>query len=664
MRTVRRLYFYAVAFVSLEVTLWGLIGLARSIFCRGNAACGIAAVLSQGLALILVGLPVFGFHWWMAQRSAGQDGDERASGVRAVFLYGVLLGTLIPIVQNVLALLDRLALQAVNLPPSQAMLGPNQTWTDNLVAILMNAIVAAYFISILRADWQAVTSKETLSDIRRLYRHIWLIYSLVMLVAAVQQLLRFILNISPNTFGFLYRLSGAHGVVLALIGVPLWYFSWKTILDALAEQAERESSLRLGVLYLLSLAGVIAVLASGGFVLNVVLRAAFGEQMTVIDFVQKIAGPLSIGIPLAGVWAYYGRWLTSAIDSVDIPRGDFRVDDKIWTRTRATLGSPYSPRRAGMRRIYTYILSAVGLAATFIGLSMLLSFVVDAAIGKIVWADVLRPRLTASLATLLVGFPLWGLVWRPVQAEALSAGDPGDHARRSIIRKVYLYLALFIGVVGGMIAAVSLLNIVLRALFGNVVDNLLQQVLKEIELLFLFVGLGTYHGLMLGKDGKLASRALAEKHAVFPVLVFDSDDGSFGQAILTALHKQTPRLPVTIQPISRPVANESMPRAIILPSDLALDPPVSLRRWLGRYNGNRLVVPRAAQSWLYAGGVRPLPAAAAQAALTIRQLAEGQGVRQQAATSGWMIAIYIIAGLFGLEILGALISLGISLAGD
>ena len=32
MRTVRRLYFYAVAFVSLEVVLWGLIGLARSHF--------------------------------------------------------------------------------------------------------------------------------------------------------------------------------------------------------------------------------------------------------------------------------------------------------------------------------------------------------------------------------------------------------------------------------------------------------------------------------------------------------------------------------------------------------------------------------------------------------------------------------------------------------
>ena len=81
-------------------------------------------------------------------------------GVRAVFLYGILLGTLIPIVQNMLSLLDRLALQAVKLSPTQAMFGPNQTWTDNLIAVVMNAIFAAYFITVLRADWRVITRKR------------------------------------------------------------------------------------------------------------------------------------------------------------------------------------------------------------------------------------------------------------------------------------------------------------------------------------------------------------------------------------------------------------------------------------------------------------------------------------------------------------------------
>ena len=650
MRTVRRLYFYATAFVSLVVVLWGLIGLARLFFCgRGNAVCGTAAILAQGLALVLVGLPVFGFHWWMAERFARLDGEERASGVRAVFLYGALLGTLIPIVQSALSLLDRLALQMVGLSASQAMLGPNQSWSDNLIAIVVNAIVAAYFITVLRADWQVIAPKDSFTDIRRIYRHIWLIYSLVFVVAAVQQLLRFILNAFPGGLSFQYRASGAHGIVLALIGLPLWYFAWNTLQTALADQAERLSLLRLGVLYLLALAGVVSVLAAGGVLIDVILRAVFGEAMTITGFIQKLAGPLSIGIPLAGVWAYYGGWLG-----------------------RAMAESAEAPRRAGMRRLYIYILSAIGLGATFTGLALLLAFVVDAALGKIVWADVLRPRLAVALATLSVGLPLWWLAWRPMQAEALRVGDEpvpaalaqaGDHARRSIIRKVYLYLALFVSVVGGMIAAASLLNLLLRALFGSSVDNLLQQVLKDLEYLFLFVGMGVYHGLMLGRDGKLASEALAEKHAAFPVLVFDRGDGSFGQAILAALHKQTPHMPAVLQLVNQPVAQGAAPKAVLVPGDLAVDPPELLRNWLEEYKGSRLVVPQAAKGWLWTAGICPLPEAAIQAAQAIRQLAEGQAVRQQAGTSGWMIAIYIIAGLFGLEILGLLVSLGISLIG-
>jgi hypothetical protein len=245
MRTVRRLYFYVVAIVSLEIVIWGVVGLGRSFFCgRGTVACGTAAILARGLAMILVGIPVFGFHWWWAERSARREAEERSSGLRAAFLYGTLLGTLIPIVQNAVSLLDRLMLQAVGLSPSQAILGPNQSWSDNLIAILVNALVAAYFVTVLRADWQIIVPKDAFTDIRRIYRHIWHIYGLAFVVGAVQQLLRFLLNTFTAGLAFQYRESGAHGIVLAVIGLPLWYISWKTLQDAMEQQAERESNLR------------------------------------------------------------------------------------------------------------------------------------------------------------------------------------------------------------------------------------------------------------------------------------------------------------------------------------------------------------------------------------------------------------------------------------
>jgi len=170
--------------------------------------------------------------------------------------------------------------------------------------------------------------------------------------------------------------------------------------------------------------------------------------------------------------------------------------------------------------------------------------------------------------------------------------------------------------------------------------------------------LGVYHGLTLGKDGKTAGHALTEKHAAFPTLIFDVENGTFGPAMLAAVQKQTPRLPAALQLVSQPVAKETTPKAVILPLTLALDPPESLRMWLVKFNGSRLVVPRPVPGWVWVGSAQ---ADLNQAALALRQLAEGQEVRQKASVSGGMIFLYVIAGLFGLEALGLLVSLGASL---
>jgi len=639
MRTIRRLYFYAVAFISLEVVLWGLIGLLRSIFVPAVIG-GNATRLAEALALILVGMPVFGLHWWVAQRDARREMDEHASGIRAFFLYAVLLSTLIPVIQSFLAVINRLFLEANQLSRLAAVVGSQQTWSDNLIAMLMNALIAAYFVTVLRADWKQITFLETFINVRRISRYLWVLYGLLLTVAGVQQILHFILQIPPSTFGSLLRANFINGLAMTLVGTPVWVWAWKTVQDSLSEAAERESLLRLGLLYALSLGGVITVLTSGGIVLYLLLRQILGENILLQIFVQQISGPLSIGVPLAGVWAYYGNWLTRSMSEV-----------------------PEAPRRSGMRRLYSYILSAVGLGAAFLGLTMLLAFVVDALLGGQAWGGTLRLSLTAALSTLGVGLPLWLLTWRPMQTEALSPGDSGDHARRSLVRKIYLYLALFVSVIGGMISAGSLVYLLLNALLGGGASNVLQASLKALEILTLFVLLGVYHGLTLGKDGKTAGQALTEMHTTFQTLIFDVENGTFGPAMLAAVLKQTPHLPAALQLASQPVTEETTPpragsgttpHAVILPADLALNPPEALRKWLNKFNGKRLVVPRLAEGWVWVGSAQ---ADLNQAALALRQLAEGQEVRQKPSVTGWMIFLYIIAGLFGMEVLGLLVSL-------
>jgi len=190
MKSIRRLYFYLVAFISIEIVLWGLVGLLRSIV--NETVSGGADALAQALALILVGVPIFLIHWLWAQRASARDDEEKIASLRAVFLYAILLATLIPVVQNLLSFLDRSFVQIAGLGVDRAFRAfSEQTLADNLIAIAMNSIVAAYFWNILRNEWATLPNKENFADVRRLYRYIWMLYGLLMTVFGAQQILRF-----------------------------------------------------------------------------------------------------------------------------------------------------------------------------------------------------------------------------------------------------------------------------------------------------------------------------------------------------------------------------------------------------------------------------------------------------------------------------------------
>ncbi|MEZ0396652.1 MAG: DUF5671 domain-containing protein [Anaerolineales bacterium] len=641
MRTVKRIYIYAVSLISLEVVLWGMIGLLRSIF-SDQALSGGVNRLAAALSLILVGVPVFLIHWLWAQGEAAREMEERASAVRAVFLYGVLLGTLIPAAQNLLAVINRLLMPAFQVPVYRAVFGGGQRLTDNLIALCMNLLVAGYFLRTVRADWQAVTPLDSFRLARRIYRYLWVLYGLAMLVGGVQQLLHFVIEwagkaTSPTTLFMMdLRVLAANGLALALVGAPIWAAAWLTVQRSLGEIEERASLLRLGILYALSLVGVTTVLSSGALIVRLLLRLLLGEQMSAGAALGEVNAPLSVGLPIGGVWAYYGYWLSRTMKEVS-----------------------EAPRRAGMRRLYFYILSAIGLVATFVGLNMLLDFSLDVPRHTLAWQHSLRLQLATALAILAAGLPLWLSTWLPMQAEALAAGETGDHARRSLTRRIYLYLVLFASVIGMMASAGVLTFTLLQILLGSPPEDRLL-LLDSLRTLFWFVLVGIYHIAVLRADGRRAASALAEKHAAFPVLVFDSGEGVFAAAVRSAIHKTAPGLAVAVQMAGQPIPPQTAPRAVILPADLALDSPAALRQWLESYAGSRIVVPRPAPGWVWAGSSRE-SAALAQAALAVRQLAEGQDVRLTTGNPAAMVVVYILAGIGALPVLGLFISLALSL---
>ena len=633
MKTIRRLYFYLVALISLEVVVWGVISLLRSII-NGKDVVNGTETLAQALALIFVGVPIFLFHWLWSQNTSAKDDEEKTASLRAVFLYGVLLATLIPAVQNLFALINRTFLSTANISTYRAVIGGSQTFTDNILAILINLLIAAYFWNVLRSEWLTLKDTENFSEIRRLYRFIWMLYGLLMVIYGAQQALNFAFTLSTNVLGGIGRETIVNAIALLIIGTPIWYFSWRILQDVLPDSAEKESILRLGILYLLALSGVITTLTAAGNLLYVLLSHLLGEISTSADFLQKIGSPISIALPFGVVWAYYGHWLNQ----------QFAFDEN-------------TTRRAGKKRVYLYILSALGLAASFIGVASLLTFIVDMALDNSYLSDGgFRYSLAGALSTLAVGLPLWLIAWRPMQADALGEGALHEHARRSIIRRGYLYLALFAGVIGGMVFAVILVFTVINAVLGST-NSILEDVLNSLTLLVLFVVLLLYHLSALRKDSVSRTDALEEKQQEFNILVFDNGDGQFGDSVKAVFAKQALKFSMRVLNANEPVPADVKPNAVVLSMSQAMNPPENIEAWIRSFNGNRFIVNDEAAGFIWVNDLEQL-AASAQA------LAEGQEIRQQfskKSTSAWTYAAYVFAGLFACQLLFILLTLGISM---
>lgn len=635
MKTVRRLYFYAVAFISFEVVLWGMIGLIRSIV-NPDLITDNAQALATALSLILVGVPFFLVHWLWAQRASAREEGEKTATLRAVFLYGALFATLLPAVQNLLALINRTFIGVAQISYERALIGGTQTWPDNLIAIILNLLLASYFWSILRAEWPTLPDTENFKDIRRVYRYLWMLYGLLMIVYGTQQILRFILYIPTDLIGSLGRETFVNATALLVVGTPIWFFAWRAIQDALPDPAENSSVLRLIILYLLSLGATVTVLSAGGNILYNLLSYILGEGISVIDLIENISGPLSVLIPFGAVWGYYGGWLNKQIAS----------EENI-------------ARRSGLKRLYFYILSALGLATTIIGMLLLFTLIIDqlTQTSDVIAADFIMKQLAGAIAVIVVGLPLWLRTWLPMQAEALADGEMGAHARRSVVRKAYLYLALFASVLGTMTPAGFIIFWLIQAVLkGEVQSNFLNDILTTLTVLLVFVVVLVYHLLALRKDGAEQLELLEEKQSEFSVIVFDHN-GTFGESVKTAFAKHAPKVPVTIVNANEAISNDVKANAVVLPGSLAVNTPANVEAWISSFNGSKLIVSDEAAGiyWMNDLG---------QLAQSAQALAEGEDIRPQSSartTPVWMYVAYVFAALFACQLLVGLLFFGVSM---
>ena len=504
--TPRRFYFYSISFIALMLLASGVWMLLMSLLDElfGEPVIrGSTTRLATGLALTIVGLPLWALHWRFTQRSADTHLAESRSILRKLYLYaasGVALGFLAYNGYRVIEWVFRASDEFSAL-----------TWA----AIPVWATIWAY-------HWRvaSVESPETTTEtraIRRFYLYLASAAGVAMLAGGLGSALYFVLREGYTAAFAADLLVGAarddilSSLSVAIVGAVIWWTHWLKFAGD-----DRGSVLRWIYLFTASIGGgIIPALVGCGLaahtLLSWLLGASTNDASTHFEVLPDAVATTAAGI---GMWGYHRLRLTA--ETVQSTPGDaFHVS-----------------------RVYDVLISTIGLfaltAASVAILDMFLRLIADTS-PVVVGSDAQwRSALATTLTLLLIGLPVWGARWRRIQAAA--AADP-EVERTAIPRKLYVMGVLCLSLLALVGGASSTLFIFFRDLLDA---NLSSATLRDLATAFAIV-LTTalvipYHWVVYRQDRELEpddeSPAPVRKHVT---LLTPPGGEDFAQAVAESL---------------------------------------------------------------------------------------------------------------------------------
>jgi hypothetical protein len=554
MQTLRRVYLYVLSGITLgmlsvgltlllEVTLAAL-GLGRGALADGGA--GDRERLSVAAALVGVGLPVWGIHWFFVERglqAARPNADaERSSDVRALYftvVLGVLLGFGAAAGLSLLQELFRVVLDAP--APEFSSADP----ANALAVIVVTGVGWFYHAAVRRRDMRAGPLAGPVAWLPRLYLYGAALIGLGILLLTLGNLLSLavesILGPPPDFAepGFRTVQLASHLAAILVWGaiwLGHWWYAGRLVADSGWRGAsERRANLRLAFFVVVIGISAFAVIwyasRAASAILVPVLGAsgALGGSLSGDDLIQAVLGPMQAAVPWALAWWLHVRWARA--ESV-------QADD--------------ADRAATFDRIDFSIVGLVGLGFAAVGAAWLLGLFIDVALGgSRASGDGWRLEVVQYLPWAVLGFVTWAWNWAKllVRQAADPAGEAGSKVRRSY---------LLIIVAGSVVASLGSLAVVLYRIFGALLGvasstSAVSELSAPLGVLVVAAGLAIYHGIALRRD--LALRAGVEpapppESAVVAGaeaqgearrgVVLSGPPGSDLDATLTALRAQLP----------------------------------------------------------------------------------------------------------------------------
>ncbi len=526
MLTVRRLYLYSVSGLALGLLIVGLIGLTRLVLDQlgfGPAAGLIGGSpdrtredLSLGVALVLVGLPLWLVHTWYVERlvrrpdAAGEV--ERQSDLRALYL-SIVLGIILWIGATSAADAIREGLRGLVLTTS------GDYYADIPGSIATALIVLplwAYTAWTRRRDLASGPLRRAAASISRLELYGAAFVGAIAALWAIGDLITTVLRLAVGRPPVViddgwWQIALGGAIAQGLVGGVVWWTHWRYSVGLvggagargsdIGEPAgaaigpvaaeERASRVRVAHLCALALAGVAYATVAAAASLDALIAYGFGvaESSDLLRLVEDVVAPLLTATPfvVAAAWA-----------------------SRVAERESLAFGGEL--RAFATHRLIRVLLALVGLTLVGVGLAWTLGIAFDVLLGgsrTVASGETQWRRELAQFASFaILGLPLWLVPWHRLQT--MFATDPAREAA-STTRRAYLSLVGGVTLTAAASSLAFLLYRMIRMIVGLDVASLGSDVSAPLAIIVVAGALLGFHGAVL--RGDVGLRAPVEREA-------------------------------------------------------------------------------------------------------------------------------------------------------
>jgi hypothetical protein len=485
MNTMKRLYFYGMAFVALVVTANGASQLLAYLldWVSGRQIAGsVAEGVSLGLALVVVGAPLWFFHWAYVQRQVERDPSEGGATLRKLYLYGsMFLAAIIVFVAERSQVVWALGSDTFD-----------SIWVGQFV---MWGAVWAYHWMVERREGEASPGGRTL---RRWYVYVTSVYALVVLGTGIGAALDLLLGGLYDALVNVPLLVSERdlwgramdiGLASVITGGVWWAFHWLYL-----ARDDGDSTLRQVYLYLFAfLGGAITILVALGAMVNAVLRWVLGAPGLSDAALHFRAIPTSFTVLVIGGLLLGYHWQVVREESLHT-----------------------AERRHGAGRTFSYAMSALGLGSLAGGIPILMGLLIGLAVPdareSLAGGDSFRNLLAVALTLLVLGVPLWVWFWPRMQRQV---SEVGLEERRALSRRIFIYGVLGVLALAALGSLIGFLFMLLRDLLEGTFSSDFLRDGKWLLGVVLTVGaLLSYYLQVLREDQQAGAEAVPVKKSV------------------------------------------------------------------------------------------------------------------------------------------------------